>query len=111
LVELGLGRYAWASPWLRACALRALDPSSPTAIATLTRATADTNSLVAETAAAALLPSGSGDDGATPGVVMPTRYLTVEKVIVLRDVSLFKAIPHQILAGVVCEMVRCANAS
>jgi hypothetical protein len=100
LVELGLGRYAWVSPWLRACALRALDPSSPGAIDTLTRAAADPNGLVAETAAAALLPSNRDDDGATPGGAMPARYLTIDKVVVLRDVRLFKAIPHQILSGV-----------
>ncbi len=83
MVELALGRYGWVSPWLRACALRALDPGSPGAKAALERAATDADPLVAETAAAA-----------------PNRYLTIDKVVVLRDVNLFRAIPHQVLAGV-----------
>ena len=95
LVELGLGRYGWVSPWLRACALRALDPASPSARAALERGAADGDPLVAETAAAVLAPPGaaSGAPDAAP-------YLTVDKVMVLRDVNLFRAIPHQVLAGI-----------
>lgn len=100
LVELGMGRYAWVSPWLRACALRALDPSTPGAIATLTRATTDPNPLIAETAAKAL-PASSGSVGsATALTAMPARYSTIDKVVVLSEVRLFKAIPHEVLAGV-----------
>ena len=29
LVELGMGRYSWVTPWLRACALRGADPAAP----------------------------------------------------------------------------------
>ena len=95
LAELGMGRYAWASPWLRACALRAIDTSSPSGIATLSRAATDPNALVAETATAALAAT-RGADGAkgTPC------YPTIDKVVVLRKVSLFRAIPHQVLARV-----------
>ncbi len=95
LVELGLGRYSWASPWLRACAWRCVDPAAPGAKAGLTRAAADPEALVAETAAAALSAmSGGGSDATTPS------YSTIDKVLILRDVSLFKAIPHEVLASV-----------
>ena len=90
LVELALGRYGWVSPWLRACALRALDPAAPGAKAALDRACSDSDALVAETAVAALARRGAA----------PSGYLTIDKVVVLRDVNLFRAIPHQILAGV-----------
>ena len=96
LIELGLGRYTWVSPWVRACALRALNPSSPAAIAVLTRAAKDPDHLVAETAVAALRAANE-DKGAAP---ISEFYLTIDKVLVLRSVSLFKAIPHEILAGV-----------
>lgn len=96
LVELGLGRYAWVSPWIRACALRALDTSSPAAATVLTRAVRDPSPLVAETAAAALR-SASQSEAVVP---ITERYLTIDKVTVLRNVSLFKAIPHEILAGI-----------
>jgi hypothetical protein len=96
LVELGLGRYAWVSPWLRACSLRSLDPSSPAAVAALRRAEKDSNLLVAETAAAALRAANASNAG-TPA---SDRYLTIDKVLVLRNVSLFKAIPDEILAGI-----------
>ncbi len=95
LAELGMGHYSWASPWLRACALRALDPSSPGGIAALTRAVSDSNPLVAETAAAAGAASASAD-----GEKALPRFPTIEKVIALREVGLFHAIPHQVLARV-----------
>ncbi len=97
LVELGMGRYAWVSSWLRACALRAIDPGSPGAKVALERASAETDPLIAETAAAVLAKDG-GAGAADEGV--PARYLTIDKVVVLRDVNLFQAIPHEILAGV-----------
>jgi hypothetical protein len=95
LVELGMGRYSWGSPWLRACALRCVDPAAPGAKAGLTRAATDPDTLVAETAAAALAAINAGVcDAATP------QYSTIDKVLVLRDVSLFKSIPHEVLASV-----------
>jgi hypothetical protein len=97
LVELGMGRYAWISAWLRACALRAVDPGSPGAKVALERASTDPDPLISETAAAKLLKDD--DTGAVNGEV-PAWYLTIDKVVVLRDVNLFRAIPHQILAGV-----------
>jgi hypothetical protein len=94
LIELALGRYGWGSPWLRACALRALDPESPAARAALERASTDADPLVAETATAALARD------AHPVAADGAPYLTVDKVLVLRGVTLFRAIPHQVLAGV-----------
>ncbi len=96
LVELGLGRYAWVSPWIRACALRSLDPSSAAAISVLKRAAKDPNPLLAETAGAALRAANEGQ----PAASMSERYRTIDKVVVLQDVSLFRAIPHEILAGI-----------
>ena len=96
VVELAMGRYGWVSPWLRGCALRALDPGAPGAKAALERASTDPDPLVAETAAAAL----SKGKGGAASAGAPGRYLTIDKVLVLRDVNLFRAIPHQILAGV-----------
>ncbi len=98
LVELGMGRYAWATPWLRACALRALDPKTPGAADTLKRASTDADRLIAETASA-LLASGAGG-GATATPESPAPYLTIDKVLVLGNVGLFKGIPHEVLAGV-----------
>ncbi len=97
MVELAMGRYGWVSPWLRACALRAIDLEAPGARAALERARADGDPLIAETASAAL------SRAPRPGpahAAMPAAYLTIDKVVVLRDVNLFRAIPHQILAGV-----------
>jgi hypothetical protein len=94
LLELGLGRYAWITPWLRACALRALDPSAPGAMSALTSAATDSNSLIVETALAAISAASGGN------TVAPVRYSIIDKVIVLREVSLFRAIPYEILAGV-----------
>jgi hypothetical protein len=93
LMELALGRYAWLSPWARVCALRALDVSSPAAIEVLRRAAKDADPLVAETAAAGLSTQSAV-------LLIPTRYLTVDKVVMLRNVSLFEAIPHEVLAGI-----------
>jgi hypothetical protein len=95
LAELAMGYYAWASPWLRACALRAINPSSPGAAAALTRAVADPNPVVAETAAATLALLKRSD-----GAKASPHYPTIEKVIALREVNLFHDIPHQVLARV-----------
>lgn len=95
LMELALGRYAWLGSWARACALRALDVSSPAAIEVLRRAARDPEPLVAQTAAAGL---GAAEGQAVPPI--PARYLTIDKVVMLRNVSLFEAIPHEVLAGI-----------
>ncbi|HZZ94925.1 MAG TPA: cyclic nucleotide-binding domain-containing protein [Usitatibacter sp.] len=95
-VELALGRYGWVSPWLRACALHGLDAAIPGARLALERGASDGDPLVAETAAAALArakPSFVRRGGLAP-------YLTIDKVAILRDVALFRGIPHQVLAGV-----------
>jgi hypothetical protein len=95
LTEIALGRYSWVSPWLRACALRSLDPAEPNSVTTLQRAASDPDPLVAETAEAALSSWPVAD--ASPE---PPRYLLIDKVAVLSKVNLFKSIPHQVLAGV-----------
>lgn len=89
LVELAMGRYAWVSPWLRASALRALDPESAAARGALEWAVNDPDPLVAETAAAKL---GAASKAAG--------HTALDKVMVLQQVNLFRAIPHQVLAGV-----------
>ncbi len=96
LIELAAGRYHWVSPWLRACALRALDSSAPNAIMTLMAAAGDRETLVAEVARAALAPS-VGETGARPAVA---RSSTLERVLVLKQVSIFETIPHELLADV-----------
>jgi hypothetical protein len=98
LVELGMGRYEWASPWVRACALHALDPSSPAAVEVLVRASADTDPLVAETAAVVLAASRQGEGGS--GSTGRPVYATIDKVVLLKEVSIFGAIAHEELAGV-----------
>jgi len=95
LIELALGRYAWLSPWGRACAVRALDAASPAALDACRRTASDPNPLVAETAAAKLQPaneSAAADSAA--------RRLTIDKVLMLRTVSLFEGIQDETLAGV-----------
>jgi hypothetical protein len=94
LVELAMGRYSWVSSWLRACALHGLDPSAPGASAALTRGAVDPDPLIAQTATAALAAiPGSG-------VVKLDRCSPIERVLVLKEVSLFKTIPQEVLAGV-----------
>jgi CRP/FNR family cyclic AMP-dependent transcriptional regulator len=87
LVELAMGRYDWATPWVRACALRALDPDNRGAREVLTRASTETIPLVAETALAMLAGQGARDT-------------TIDKVLMLKDVSIFAAITHEELADV-----------
>lgn len=93
LLELALGRYDWVTPWLRSCALRALDAAAPGAHDALTQAAADAVPLIAETAAARLALTV---DNSQPRI----GFSTIDKVLVLKDVGLFSAIPHQVLAGV-----------
>lgn len=92
LHELALGRYGWATPWLRACAMQALDAAAPAARDVLDRLQADPDLLVAETAAALCARSS--------GVQAAARYTTLDKVLVLRDVRLFAAVPLEVLARV-----------
>jgi hypothetical protein len=99
LVELGLGRYEWVSPWVRACALRALSPSAPGAAEVLERAAAEPEPLVAHTAAAVLAASR---EGVTLSTAPPERlaFLTMDKIVLLKEVSVFAAIPHEELVEV-----------
>jgi hypothetical protein len=100
LLEIALGRYHWVTPWVRSCALRALDPATPGAVAALVQSATDHDALVAETAAAGL--SAAKSDGGGPlKTGAPPRHLTIDKVLTLRQVSLFEAIPHEVLLGVV----------
>jgi CRP-like cAMP-binding protein len=62
-------------------------------MSSLTRATTDADPLVAETAATAVASAGRDHGAAT------TRYSTIDKVLILKEVSLFKAIPHETLAA------------
>jgi hypothetical protein len=98
-VELALGRYGWVSPWLRACAVHGLEAAAPAARIALERAAADTDALVAETANAVLGRSRPGATASGPA------YLTIDKVAILRDVTLFRGIPHEVLAGVAALLV------
>ena len=93
MVELALGRYAWTRPWVRACAMHQLDASLAPARAALERGARDPDLLVAQTAAATLARAAPVPSGGAA-------YTVVDKVLILRDVSLFRAIPHEILAGV-----------
>jgi Cyclic nucleotide-binding domain len=94
LVELASGRYQWVTPWIRACALRMLDPSAATVIATFTAAASDPNPLVAEAATTALQASRNN------GLLTLARTSTVDKVVLLKMVTIFEAIPHEVLVSV-----------
>jgi hypothetical protein len=85
LVELARGRYPWVNAWLRACALRALDPKQPSARAALDDASVEADPLIAQTAAATL----RGE---------PADATLIERVMILADVSIFRTIPHEVLA-------------
>jgi hypothetical protein len=97
LLEIALGRYTWASPWVRACALRTLDPSNPGAAEALTRAASESDPCIADVAAEVLAASHRGRD---PGGTDPARYTILSKAAILKEVSLFRAISHEDLAGV-----------
>jgi hypothetical protein len=98
LVELALGRYPWVTPWLRACALRVLDASVPSARTALMAAAGESDPLVAEIAAIAL--DASGSNGQTPKQERLAHLSTIDKVMVLKNVSIFEAIPHEVLASI-----------
>jgi hypothetical protein len=99
LVELGLGRYDWASPWVRACALRSLSPSAKGAVEVLGRAAAERDPLVAETAAAVLAASRQGLSVPSAPADRPA-FITMDKVVLLKELSIFNAIPHEELVDV-----------
>ena len=90
LLEIALGRPPWASPWVRACALRALDPAGPDDLDALRLAASEPDRCVAD-AAAAVLEGVNGDDELR---MLPAR------VELLKRVSLFDSIPHEELVGV-----------
>jgi CRP-like cAMP-binding protein len=98
LLEIGMGRQTWASPWVRACALHALDPAIPGAVEALTRAASEPDPCIAEVAAEVL--AASHRDTEDPGGTEPVRYTILSKVAILKEVSVFSAIPHEDLAGV-----------
>jgi cyclic nucleotide-binding protein/putative NAD(P)-binding protein len=91
VIELAANRYSWVTPWLRACALRALDRSLPNAIAILNVAAGDNDQLISEVARSALC---EGRDGTQ------VRSSLFERVLALKRVSIFVEIPHQLL----CEI-------
>ena len=96
LIELAAGRYSWTSPWLRACALRGLEPLSPSADAVLTAAASDRNQLIAETAQQLLRgQKNTGGDGGA-GVSLSI----FDRVLKLKKVSIFSDIPYEVLANV-----------
>jgi len=99
LVELALGRYDWASTWVRACALRALGRSAEGAGDVLERVAAEREPLVAETAAAALVASRQGG-GASATAPARQNFTTVDKVVLLKALSVFNAIAHEELVEV-----------
>ena len=91
LLDLASGRYRWVTPWLRACALNALDSADAKAGAALAAAAEDRNALIAEVAERKLQASGRG---ATARISM------FDKVLTLKQVPIFRAIPHQMLVDV-----------
>ena len=104
LLEIALGRYTWVGPWVRACALRALDPSNPAAVDALTRAASESDACIAGTAAEVLATHQSGNK---PGAMEPPRYTILSKAVILTEVSIFSAIPHEDLAGIASLLSDC----
>jgi hypothetical protein len=96
LLEIALGRYAWASHWVRACALRALDPQSPADWKVLELAASEPDGLLADAAAEAVAGASGAPRG---GPEERIRRLPV-RVEILKAVSLFRPIPHEDLLGV-----------
>jgi CRP-like cAMP-binding protein len=90
LLEIALGRHAWATPWVRACALRRLDPTRPDDLDALERAASESDPCVTDAAAGAL----GHRDRADEALGLPAR------VELLKEVSLFRAVPHEELLGV-----------
>ncbi len=95
LIELASGRYQWATPWIRLCALHMLDPASPDAAVAFEAAARDPNPIVADAAAGALQTSrGGGNAGRL------ARTSIIDKVMLLKAVSIFEGIPHEVLFSV-----------
>ena len=98
LVELASARYPWVTPWLRACALGALDRSASSTIPLWTAAMSDPDPLVAEVAGALRQSLRSNGESSTEPTLM--KFSTIAKVVLLKKVILFEAIPHEVLVGV-----------
>jgi hypothetical protein len=94
LLELASARYRWVSPWLRACALKALNPATANANAVLVNGAKDSNPLVAEIALETLRVAAEGGNDAKD------HTSTLGKVLLLKKVSMFEGIPYEILVGV-----------
>jgi hypothetical protein len=84
---------------VRACALRALDASSQAAADVLARAAAEGDPLVATTAAAVLEASraAAASPAAAPG---RAAFPAMDKVVLLKAVRIFNALPHEELVPV-----------
>lgn len=98
LLEMSLGRYRWASPWVRACALRALDASVPRALEALERSASDPDRCIADAAVeamAALHPHGHAS-----GEAEPATFSVPAKVGILKNAGVFREVPHEDLVGV-----------
>jgi len=91
LLDLASGRYRWVTPWLRACALNALDSADAKAGVALATAAEDRNAFIAEVAERKLQASGRG---------ATARFSMFDKVLTLKQVPIFRAIPHQMLVDV-----------
>ncbi|MCA9671817.1 MAG: cyclic nucleotide-binding domain-containing protein [Myxococcales bacterium] len=98
LLELASERYPWVTPWVRACALRALDAQTPSGRAMLSAAAREGDALVAQVASASL---AAADDGATATELHGGASVTMfDRVLILERVSIFEQIPHESLVGV-----------
>ena len=95
LIELASGRYLWATPWIRICALHMLNPNSRDAAAAFEAATRDPSPIVAQAARDNLEMARGGTNGA-----WLSRTSMIDKVSLLKAVSIFEAIPHEILLSV-----------
>lgn len=95
LAELASGCYPWATPWVRICALQQLDPLSPADTAAFEAAAREADPVVADAASAALAAADTSRNGARPA-----RTAMIDKVQLLKAVSIFEVIPHEILLSV-----------
>ena len=95
LIELASGRYQWATPWVRLCALHMLDPAAADATPAFEAAARDSNAIVAGAASGALQASRGG----CHGVMLPQTSM-IGKVLLLKAVSIFEGIPHGVLLSV-----------
>ena len=91
VLQLAGGGHPWVTPWVRACALLALDPVDPENHDDIAHAAQDADPLVRETA---LLLSERAKGTSSSGGSIPI----VDRVSALSEVALFKDIPHEELA-------------